>query len=142
MLRRSYIESESRLQIRLIEARERQARVHRHEQRVDIFAAVVSILIPDDRAAGRGDSSLEIHRDYVLAAFEMARGQDDVAARLAKVVHDRTVDRHIADGALDDTPLLVEVAEIQNQRIGGAVQLQPDLFAAFDPGRAGDEIET
>src|SRR4030095_16005621 len=112
MVRRRDAELKPRLQVGLIEAWEGQARVHRHEQRVDVFASVIAILIPNYGGVGRRTAGLEIHRDRVLAAFEMARGQDDVAARLSQAIHSRTIGRDTADHAFDDASLLVKIAEI------------------------------
>jgi hypothetical protein len=70
------IETKIRLQVRLIEAWERHARIHWYKQGVKVFAAVVLVFVPRNRFACRRSIAGKHQLDGVLPSN---RGQPQMA---------------------------------------------------------------
>ena len=64
------VQSKPPFQIGLIKTRKRRTGIHRNKQRVDIFAAVVLILVPRDRLAGGRDRAGEAEFKDDLTAMK------------------------------------------------------------------------
>src|SRR5205085_3311537 len=80
---RRKIQLKSSLQIRLVEAWKRRARIRRHEKRVDVFGLVFAIHVARDGAARSRDGRFKLELDDVLA-FDQIRARNlDVVVGLA-----------------------------------------------------------
>src|SRR6201999_3285910 len=125
--RRCDLELEAPFQVRLIEAGESHARVHRDEKRIEIFAAVVVIFKAGDGLAGGSDIRGEFDIDNVTARVERGGGQHDVA-----VIDDRREGR-VVEGERGE----LTVAEVEQERGLGArfVEVEPYLLGSFRRGR-------
>ena len=120
--RRGGIQCEARFQIRLVEARKRHARVHRDEERVEIFARIDRIDHPRDRAVRRRDGGVEIQFHTILTRFQRTGRQQNMSLQLFRFR------RHAIDADPGDTP----VAEIERQRLGrDSVQDEVDGLVAM-----------
>jgi hypothetical protein len=111
---------EATFQIRLVKARKGHARVHRDEERVEIFRAVVVVLEAGDGFAGGSDVRSELCLDDVFARVERRGGQDEVP-----MLHfdgkQRAVEAELRNHA---------VAEVEQKRSGGVLELEADLLGS------------
>jgi hypothetical protein len=80
VMRQFQLERKLALQVRLVEAGEQRACVRGHEQRVDVFRAVLAVLVACHRAAGYRDRRLEIERNGVDSGLQRFRRDNKVFA--------------------------------------------------------------
>src|SRR5690349_2157741 len=76
---RSDCELESSFQVRLIEAGEGHAGIHGNEQRVDVFASIILVLILSKSLSGRRNRRDEVDRNVVFSRSEFFFGQQNVS---------------------------------------------------------------
>src|SRR5580698_10156934 len=78
---RADVEGETGFQIRLVEAWKGHACVHGHEERVEIFAAIILVFVASDSGTGLGDARVEVDLYSVLSGAEKMSGKDEVSIR-------------------------------------------------------------
>ena len=81
------------LQIRLVEARKRLVRIHGNKQRVDIFAAILTVVIARNGAVGFSNARFKIEFDPILTRPQMSARHHDVTVALPQslrcIVHNK-----------------------------------------------------